>query len=359
MKRKYVWFFIFVFLIGLLGVQDVTYASSSEISMVDAGGRHNIALKKDGTVWAWGSNDYGQLGDGKQCIKSNYPVQVSGLTGIVVVDAGRFHNVALKSDGTVWTWGGYRYCDSIPVQVDELSNIVDISCGMEFTIALKNDGTVWVWGDDLNGKLGVGYSSQYIFAPVKVNISDVASIKAGGDQTLALKSNGELWTWGSNVFGECGDGTTTANMTPVYIMNGVSSIGAGVYNSFAIKNDGTVWGWGMNSDGQLGIGTYENYIASPVQMIGVSNAKYITGGDYHTMVLKNDGTVWVCGGDLWGGLGDGIVYDGSDNEKSSFIQLTGISEAKAITGGLDYTVVALQDGSVWGCGKNDYGQLGE
>ncbi len=368
MKRKLAFVLTFMFVVVLLGTQEKAYASSSKIIEVEAGHAYNIALKDDGTVWTWGDNSYGQLGDGTST-QRNYPLQVSGLSGIVAVDAGNFHSVALKNDGTVWSWGrddncqlGDRgYAGSYrPAQVIGLSGIVDVSCGEDFTVAVKNDETVWAWGSNMSGQLGINCYTRWSVTPVQVlNIGNVTSIKVGMDHTVALKSNGEVWTWGCNGFGQCGDGTTTDKSMPVYIMSGVTSIGAGQCNSFAVKTDGTVWAWGMDGEGQLGIGTCQSCVSHPVQMIGATNVKDITGVVYHTMVLKNDGTVWVCGSDLWGELGDGIIYNGTDNEKTTLIQLGGITGATNVSGGYSYTIVLLQDGSVWGCGINDCGQLGE
>lgn len=367
MKRKFVLVFIIIFIVELLGVQDKIYAASSKIIKVEAGYDHNMALKEDGTVWTWGNNGYGELGDGTQNTIPKNPVQVKGLSDIITIDAGDNFSFAVKKDGTVWAWGRNDYSQlgdgdssnkNTPEQIEGLSGIVDIACGSSFAIALKNDGTVWIWGLNF-GNLGLGSSSPTVSHPVEVNISNVISIKTGSHHTLALKSNGELWAWGLNGFGECGDDTTTKIRTPVHIMNGVTSISTGRNNSYAIKDDGTVWGWGMNTDGQLGIGTHQKVVSLPVQMTGVSNVKYITGGTYHTMLLKNDGTVWVCGNDMWGELGDNITYNGTDNIKTEFIQLNGISGATYVSGGNYYTVVSLQDGSVWGCGINSCGQLGE
>lgn len=370
MKRKFVLVFIFILVVGLIGIQEKAYAASPGVNKAEAGYRHFIALKEDGTVWTGGDNFYGELGNGTRNAVINYPAQVSGLSGIVDVDAGEFHCVALKNDGTVWSWGknadgelgdGTNTNRYTPVQASGLSGIVDISCGIgNFTLALKNDGTLWAWGDNVNGQLGIG-SNINKKIPVQVkNISNVTAIDAGRFFSLALTSSGTLWAWGTNVNGQLGDGTLTSRTLPVYIMSDVSSIGAGAFHSLVIKKDGTVWAWGNNSDGQLGDGTTRTIKKSPVQMIGASDVKSITGGWTHTLVVKNDGTVWVCGSDWWGELGDGIIHtDTSGNFKSTLIQLSGISGARSVTGGDNFTIVTLQNGSVWGCGLNSRGQLGE
>lgn len=361
MKRKLVLVFILMFVVELFGIQEKASASSSRVIDVEAGFYHAIALKDDGTVWAWGRNESGQLGDGTYTNR-NYPVQVGGLSGIKAVDAGSAYTVALKNDGTVWSWGyneegqlgdGTSVSRVTPVQAIGLSGIIGISGGQYGTIALKNDGTVWFWGTrKIDG-------SSHLTPYQIPDLGNVTSIKAGNDHYLALKSDGSLWSWGRNTEGELGDGTTINRLSPVYIMSGVSKIGTGPWQSYAIKNDGTVWSWGLNGTGVLGDGTLGNTKSSPVKMIGATDVKDITGGYYHTIVLKNDGTVWGCGYDRYGELGEGIIYNGNMNVQAILIQIRGISEAKTIAAGLDeFTVVSLQDGSVWGCGINNYGQLG-
>lgn len=365
MKKHFLLVITIIFIAVLFGSQEKAYASTPKIIKVDAGKKYNIVLKDDGTVWSWGDNTYGQLGDGTYTNR-NYPVQVIGLSSIVTIDAGPYHCVAVKNDGTVWIWGkndsgqlgdGTYTNKSTPMKVAALSGIVDISCGKDFTIAVKNDGTLWTWGF-ISG-IGLSYNYNSV-TPINISsISNVTSVKAGEVHVLALKSNGELWTWGRNDCGQCGDGSSNNKFEPVFIMSEVSSIGTGDTYSFAIKKNGTIWGWGRNTWGQLGNGKQNQFCYTPVQMIGATNAKYITGGDEHTIVLKNDGTAWVCGADQYGELGDGITYSDFKNEKTTLNQLPGINGITSVSAGAYFTVVTLDDGSVWGCGLNDRGQLGE
>jgi alpha-tubulin suppressor-like RCC1 family protein len=187
----------------------------------------------------------------------------------------------------------------------------------------------------------------------------VISIKAGSYHSLALTNNGELYSWGENDVGQCGFNSNLNITLPMPVIYGISAIGVGDYHSFAITNEGTVLGWGTNTLGQLGIGSNNNVFSSPVEIKGISNVKSITGGYLHTIILKNDGTVWVCGGNYYGELGDGHIYNVDPNYKSTFTQLNGISGVKSIAGGFKFTIALLDDGSVWGCGINDHGQLGE
>ena len=202
-------------------------ASEASVTPQIAGGRvHAIALKSDGTVWAWGYNAYGQLGDGTTAWSRPTPVQVSGLSGVTAIAAGGYHTIALKSDGTVWTWGangngqlgdGTTTERKTPVQVSGLSSVTAIAAGSSHTIALKSDGTVWTWGANGSGQLGDGTNTERT-TPVQVSgLSGVTAISGGESHTITLKSDGTVWTWGANASGQLGDGTYTSRTTPLQV----------------------------------------------------------------------------------------------------------------------------------------------
>ena len=239
---------------------------------------HTIYVKDDGTVWAWGNNNNGQLGDGSATSK-NTPVQVSGLYSMTAVAAGSGHTVALKNDGTVWAWGNnstgqlgngnFTPSNPTPAQVSGLSGmssgvVIAVAAGYDHTVALKNDGTVWAWGNNATGQLGNGNITPSN-TPVQVSgLSGVTAVAAGFGHTVALKSDGTVRTWGNNTKGQLGNGltngTTIDSAIPVVVsgMVGVTDIAAGYEGSVvlkgAFKGDGTVWAWGSNSNGQLGNG---------------------------------------------------------------------------------------------------------
>ncbi|MCL2087921.1 MAG: dockerin type I domain-containing protein [Oscillospiraceae bacterium] len=289
------------------------------VTTVSSSGDHTMALKSDGTVWAWGYNWTGQLGDGTVTDRTT-PVQVSGLTGVVAVSAGAHHTIALKSDGTVWAWGrnnlygqlgdGTTIDRHTPVQVSGLTGVTAISAGGNHTAVLKSDGTVWAWGYNYYGQLGNDTTTNRNI-PVRVfGLTGVIAIFAGGGHTIALKSDGTVWAWGNNSHGQLGDGTTTDNYTPKQVsgLTGVTAISAGVQHTIALKSDGTVWAWGANWAGQLGDGTTTNR-RTPVQVLGLTGVTDIFAGGYHTMALKSDGTVWAWGYNGFGQLGDGTTTD--------------------------------------------------
>ena len=230
-----------------------------------AGDLHSLAVKPDGTVWAWGYNYYGQVGDGTTTNRST-PVQVAGLSGVSAVAGGFDHSIALKTDGTVWAWGlnssgqlgdGTTTNRTTPVQVTGLSGVTAIVSGGHHSMALKLDGSVWTWGYNISGQLGDGTSANRS-SPVQVTgLSGVTAIAGGDFHSIALKIDGTVWTWGYNYYGQLGDGTTTNRYTPVQVtgLTGVNAIAGGDLHSIALKLDGTVWTWGFNGSGQLGDGT--------------------------------------------------------------------------------------------------------
>ena len=271
-------------------------------------GEHSLALKSDGTVWAWGNNNYGQLGNG--VIDPNYsgaPVQVSNLTNVTAIAEGMFHSLAVKSDGTVWTWGDGRYGQlgngtninsNVPVQVSGLTDAIAVAGSNGSSIALKSDGTVWAWGSGYLGVLGNGNSIDSN-VPVQVSgLTGVTAIAGGLNQFIALKSDGTVWAWGYNNYGQLGNGTNTNSNVPVQVSNlsGITAIsgGSGNYHFIALKSDGTVWAWGWNLYGQLGNGTNIDSNV-PVEVSNLTGVTKIAGGIYHALALKSDGTVWAWG----------------------------------------------------------------
>ena len=274
---------------------------------------HGLALDDDGSVWAWGYNSTGQLGDGSTYTRSA-PVQVKGpggigtLTDVVAIAAGAYHSLALKSDGSVWAWGYNSYgqlgngtttTGYAPVQVIGLTDVVAIAAGYYHSLALKSDGSVWAWGYNGYGQLGNG-STYTNYTAVQVSgLTDVVAIAASYYHSLALKSDGSVWAWGYNSYGQLGDGTTDNRYTPVQVkgpggtgtLGNMIAIAAGYSYSLALKSDGSAWGWGYNSDGELGDGTTDNRY-TPVQVLGpggtgtLGNVVAIAAGAYHSLAVQ-------------------------------------------------------------------------
>jgi ABC-type transport system substrate-binding protein/cyclophilin family peptidyl-prolyl cis-trans isomerase/serine/threonine protein kinase len=289
-----------------------------------------------GTLWAWGKNNDGQLGDGTTTDRT-MPVQVINLTDVVAVaGGGSMHCLALKSDGTIWEWGNNPATfvqNKTPLQVEDINQVVKIAGDTHQSLALKSDGSVWAWGDNWTGMLGNGtYDRSAV--PVKVQgLDHVVDIDAGIVFSLALKSDGSVWAWGVNDRGQLGSEILPKSNFPVQVsgLNDIIAIDAGGYHGLALKSDGTVWAWGWNRYGQLGNEASE-YSPNAVQVMGIRDAIAVSAGTYNSLALKSDGSVWSIG--------------------KSITQVTGIDMIVAIESGENHNLALRSDGSVWAWGSN-------
>ncbi|ODA90867.1 hypothetical protein ATY41_08100 [Leifsonia xyli subsp. xyli] len=344
------------------------------ITAIAAGGYHSLALASDGTVWAWGHNNDGELGNGTTTA-STTPVQAQGLGGrtITAIAAGGYHSLALASDGTVWAWGhnndgelgnGTTTASTTPVQAQGLGGrtITAIAAGGYHSLALASDGTVWAWGHNNDGELGNGTTTAST-TPVQaqgLGGRTITAIAAGGYHSLALASDGTVWAWGHNNDGELGNGTTTASTTPVQAQGlggrTITAIAAGGYHSLALASDGTVWAWGHNNDGELGNGT-TTASTTPVQAQGLGGRTItaIAAGGYHSLALASDGTVWA-----WGHNNDGELGNGTTTASTTPVQAQGLGgrTITAIAAGGYHSLALASDGTVWAWGHNNDGELG-
>ncbi|HKO95920.1 MAG TPA: S8 family serine peptidase [Pyrinomonadaceae bacterium] len=288
------------------------------VTAITAGGVHTLALKNDGTVWGWGSNQYGQLGF--QFLQSTFynvsPIQVPGVSSITAIAAGNTHNLALRSDGTVWAWGPNNYgqvgnggTSGVPVynavQVLGLTNVKAIAAGPNYSLAVKTDGSLWGWGGNLSSVLGLPSSTFSSPTPVQIaGVSNVAAVTAGSLHVVALKTDGTLISWGNNSSGQLGDNNGPSSSTPRAVsgLNNVTAISAGFEHTLALRSDGTVWAWGRNL-GNLGDGTTTNR-TTPVQTTLRLTATGIAAGVQHSVALLSDGTAQTWGVNDSGQLGD-------------------------------------------------------
>jgi alpha-tubulin suppressor-like RCC1 family protein len=274
-------------------------------------GEWTLALGTDGSVWSWGFNGSGQLGDGKFVAEQTIPVRVAFLTNVVDIAAGTNHGVAVKSDGSVWSWGltDWRQPnpDRLPLRVIGLSDIVAVAAGYNFSLALRDDGRVFAWGDGSSGQLGDG-SQAFRASPVQVSgLTAIRSIAAGIASSFAIKSNGALVAWGAGPLGVGGPGN---RLTPVPVpglsnIEQVSVAGHGLARTTA----GAVWFWGHNPYGQAGDGTFSGVHSTPVQVPGLQMITGIAVGDSHSLAFQSDGTVWAWGSGSRGQVGVGSAAD--------------------------------------------------
>lgn len=272
----------------------------SGVSALAAGPYHSVALKSDGTVWSWGSNAFGQFGDGSSGTPiSSIPVQAKGVASAKAISAGASYTVILLKDGTVMAWGRNNYgqlgavtsdqcsntraqviCSKTPVKAANIDNVVAIASGNYHVLALRVDGSIWVWGRNNGGQLGDGTTTDSSVPKPVPSLTNVVAIAAAGDYSLALKSDGTVWTWGSNREGQLGYsatdvcidstwGNVSCSKTPAQVsyLSGVSAISGGWSHGLALKTDGSVWAWGYDYYGQLGnnAGTKSKI---PVRVVG-------------------------------------------------------------------------------------------
>jgi alpha-tubulin suppressor-like RCC1 family protein len=314
---------------------------------VGAGAGHSLGLTSDGTVWAWGLNAHGQLGDATTTNRVT-PVQVQNLSGITAIAGGESFSLALKGDGTVWAWGenaigqlgdGTTTERHTPVQVGTppLSEVTAIAAGQGHNLALRSDGTVWAWGLNARGELGDGTTTDRL-TPVQVqNLSGIKAIGAGDNHSLAVRSNGTVWAWGYNSRGQLGDGTTIERHTPGQVSNlsGIKAVAGGQSYSLALKNDGTVWAWGQNNVGELGDGSnMDRFTPVPVGVPPLSEVTAIAAHSGHSLALRSDGLVQAWGWNVNGQLGDGTTID-----HPFAVQVEHLSDTVAIAVGTRHSLV--------------------
>jgi alpha-tubulin suppressor-like RCC1 family protein len=285
------------------------------------------AIKTDGTLWLWGANGYGQLGDDTNVTRRSSPVQtIAGGTNWKQVSVGEFHCSAVKTDGTLWLWGANYAGELGDGTIDNKSSPVQTIAGGNnwkqvavgwLTAAIKTDGTLWLWGGNSYGGLGDGTNISRS-SPVQTIAGGTnwKQVSVGTFSSSAIKTDGTLWSWGDNYAGQLGDNSIAPKSSPVQTIAGgtnwkQAAVGFGYMS--AVKTDGTLWLWGSNIAGQLGTNDRSNRI-SPVQTIaGGNNWKQVSlTNQSTTSAVKTDGTLWLWGDNFYGGLGDNTdVYKSS------------------------------------------------
>jgi alpha-tubulin suppressor-like RCC1 family protein len=322
-----------------------------------------------GHVWAWGSNFYGQLGNGTTT-DSEIPVEISNLSDVRAIATGGVFSLALRRDGTVWAWGANYYGQlgnnstansSVPVQVANLSGITAIAAGGGHGLALKNNGTVWTWGWNLFGQLGNGNTSNSLTPTRVLGLTGVTAVAGGNSHSLALTSNGTVWAWGAGFVGQLGDGDTASSVTPVRVskLTDVTRIAAGEFHTLALKSDGTIWSWGLNTSGQLGNPATSTFDSEPLQVLDGNNAPLngvtaVAGGGSLSLALRGNGEVAAWGDNSHGELGQGVF----GKKALRALRVGNLTGVRAVAAGNLDSFALGSDGTVLGWGINDLGQLG-
>ncbi len=374
----------------------------SQVKQIAAGNRHNVALLEEGRVFAWGFNCTGQVGNGRCGAFSdqNTPVQVEGLKDIVQVAAGNNFSLALTADGSVYGWGSNN-CGQMgdpdttkrhtaPVVIGGLSTVRQIDAGDSYGVALKQDGTVWAWGANINGQFGNGtYTRSHEPSQVKDPddasgfLTDVVHLEAGVRTVVAVKSDGTIRCWGDGEYGQIGKGVASHGPGTTLpfksldksdatgYLTGVNGAAEGRCFTAVLKSDGTVHSWGLNRHGELGLGEYMpeidpndphanpeffTTVVHPRRVDGLEGVAKITAGMNHTVALKADGSVWTWGYNKQ--MGSGVLGAGSLDGSRSPVRALGLTDIREIYTGFNHNFALGRDGTIWAWGNARNGRLG-
>ena len=324
-------------------------------------------------LWAWGQNTYGKLGNNNETTYSS-PIQIPGTTWGPNVASGTNNGMATKTDGTLWSWGINQHGElginnrtyySSPVQIPGTtwsSNRRTLSSGAYSTnMAVKTDGTLWSWGRNDKGELGVNDVAKRS-SPVQIPGTTWSECSSGAFYSMAIKTDNTLWAWGKNFNGNLGHNNRTYYSSPVQIPGTTwKDVKCADYHALATKTDGTMWVWGFNYDGTLGQNQAPGNLArvsSPVQVGSETDWNKIPDaggalGQFHGMASNTSGELWMWGNNQYGPLGDG-----SQTDRSMPVQIPGNTWGTSLSTGYLSAAATKTDGTLWTWGRNNYGQLG-
>jgi len=290
-------------------LEDVIFVSSNGWGGASEISSHVLAIKSDNTLWAWGGNERGQTGVGSREHRHT-PTHV--MDNVVFVSAGGRHSLAILEDGSLWGWGssewgeiGVEGFDAILNPIRIMEDVVYVAAGMTHSAAIRSDGSLWVWGDNRMGQIGNGLRED-ITAPMEV-MQDVVMVSLGWAHTLVLTTNGEVWFWGHNgdaLYG--GVNYPGGALEPIKIAENMKFIESSLLSSFAIDQNNVLWGWGSDTYGQLGLD--KGGANHPVSKV-MENISYVTAGGgvwyAYTIAIDTNGNVWAWGDNTMGQLGTG------------------------------------------------------
>ncbi|MCL2680325.1 MAG: hypothetical protein FWF11_02455, partial [Coriobacteriia bacterium] len=341
-----------------------------EATSFSAGGTHSLAIRTDGTLWSWGQNNNGKTGLGATLGNQAMPAQVGTDTDWTMVNAGHEHSLAIRSDGTLWAWGLNQHgrtglgtttgSQATPVQVGTDTDWTVVSAGMDHSLAAKSDGTLWAWGSNSSGRTGLGTTSDNQLAPAQVGTAtNWSAVTAGGNHSVALQSDGTLWSWGANTSGQTGLGIAFGNqLTPAQVgtATNCTQVSAAANHALAVRSDGTLWAWGSNGNGRTGLGTTTGSQTTPAQVGTATNWTLVSAGNGHSHAIRADGTLWAWG---WNGNGrTGLDTDiGEQDTPAQVGSYTDWILVDAASSG-HHSLGIRRSGDLWSWGQNNFLQLG-
>jgi alpha-tubulin suppressor-like RCC1 family protein len=342
-------------------------ATAAQTANIAAGEYHSLAIAPSRSLWSWGYNNHGQLGQG-DITERHSPKQVGADLNWVGVSGGRSHTLALKADGSLWGWGYNFYYQQFggppadrytPTHIGtEYNDWVAVAAGGDHSLGLRTDGSLWSSGANSAGQCGLGYFSEKVVGPARVGLdNDWVAVAAGTGHSLAIKADGSLWAWGQDDAGQLGLGADTSNRstpTRVGLDNDWVAVSGGFNHSLGVKTDGSLWGWGNNQNGQLGVGDPLTARLVPTQATTITGLKTVAACARFSLGVRSDGSLWAWGANVYGQLGLG------DTTMRTIPTRVGTAtNCQEVAGGTFYSLGLWRNGSVWAWGWNNHGQLGQ
>ena len=300
-------------------------STDTDWAQIVCGDFWTFAIKTNGTLWAWGRNELGQLGN-NTILDIPVPTQIGTDTNWSSVATGKWNTFALKTDGTLWGWGSNFYSTIgdgttvdklVPTQVGTATNWAKIAMGYYHVLVIKTNGSLWGWGSNFVGEIGLGTKDQYITTPTQIGTdTNWSEISGGNVHSIAIKTNGTMWAFGANFVGQLGlAGVELGDDVLVPTQIGTDSnwqkIAVGLAHNLALKTDGTLWAWGLNNSAQIGNGERDinisNSVLTPLQIGTETTWDRISAGSHNSFAIKTNGENWAWGYGANGALGDGVA----------------------------------------------------
>ena len=319
-------------------------AREGSVVQVELADDHGAAILDDGSLWMWGENGFGQLGNGTT---ENTRAPIKVMENVIDVSVGEYFSAAVKGDGTLWTWGsnnvgklgdGTEKNSTVPVKI--MDGVIDVELGDSHGVAMQKGGSVWAWGSNSRGQVGDGTDEKRA-SPVHV-LDNAVSIDAAGNVSAAVSADGSLLMWGYRI-SEQGE-----THSPARVLDNVVSVSLGGDHYGAVRRDGTLWTWGSNGpSGTLGNGEASGWEVEPVMVM--SGVEMACMGGTHSAAILTDGSLW-----MWGGNGQGQLGDGTDDDRPRPQRLMGSVADVAL--GSNVSAAVKTDGSLWMWGDGSWSQ---